>query len=165
MSIYALSNAQTEHEESPLKESPEEEAQSASGEAQSASGEEKEGQSASEEVQKTSVELIREAIEASIRDQAHRIASEHIPRVNKTVTYILHDEEASGIRLGGILVFFLFFAVVALWCVCQIVKSAFRWLVNLVLVMLAIYLFFLIIEYLSVHYHWLGSTFGGSDIA
>jgi len=53
--------------------------------------------------------------------------------------------------------------VFTLWCVCLAIKSVSKWLVTLVLIMAAIYLFFLIVEYISVKFQWFtGTSFEGT---
>jgi hypothetical protein len=111
----------------------------------------------------TLVDSIRQAIQDSLTQQATKDLNQHLDTLNKTAAYYLTNDDASTIRLTVFLAFLLFLAVLALWCICLAVKSAFKWLVNLVLIMAAIYLFFLIVEYMSVHFGWFrGTTFEGS---
>jgi len=110
-------------------------------------------------------ETIADAIRRAVAEQAAKNVHEHLNTLNTTATHFMTSTDANvaTARLAVFLGLGLFVAALALWCVCLAIKSAFRWLVNLVLLMAAVYLFFLIVEYLSVKFQWFaGTSLGGS---
>jgi len=105
-------------------------------------------------------EAVRRAILKSVDDTIHDYTSEE---TRNTISYLATDPEIRTARLGALFAALVFFVVLLIWCICVAVRSAFRWLVNLVLALAAIFLFFLILEYLSVTFGWLNKTsFAGS---
>lgn len=111
----------------------------------------------------TMAEMIRDAIASQLETHVEKVGRENVEKYNKTISYYLVHKDTASIRLGIGLAFVLLVLVMVLWCVCVAIKSAFKWLVNIVLALAAVLLFFLILEYLSVYYSWFsGTAFSGT---
>jgi len=103
-------------------------------------------------------DAIRQAIQNSIADKATDEMKGHFKVLNNTAMYYMTSEDTFSIRIALFVTLLLFIIIFALWCVCVAIKSAAKWLVNLVLLLAAACLFVLFIQLVSVNMGWHSTT-------